>query len=149
MDHDITYYLAGPMTGIPQFNFPAFMAATDQLRSDGYTIVSPAELDDDEDKGAALASTDGSMGSGTTTNKTWGDFLARDVKLIADECGGIIFLPGWHKSRGARLEAYVGLLCGVKFASYLASGAIAQMNPKAVLTKLSRQTYEDMRNVAN
>ena len=111
------YYLAGPMTGIPQFNFPLFFAVTEKLRGLGYEIISPAELDDEEDEGAAMSSPDGAVGSGTgsTVNKTWGDFLMRDVKLIADTCKGIIFLPGWQQSRGARLEAFVAILCGHEF----------------------------------
>lgn len=102
-------YLAGPMTGLPQFNFPAFDAAASQLRDRGYDVVSPAELDDPETRKAALASPDGAPGTGSHEGETWGDFLARDVKLIAD--GGIeaIFvLPGWHRSRGARLETFIG-----------------------------------------
>jgi hypothetical protein len=101
-------YLAGPMSGIPQFNFPAFYEAAAQLRALGWDIISPAEIDDTEDEGAALKSVDGSPES---AKRSWGDFLARDVKLIAD--GGItaiVFLPGWTDSRGARLEATVGLL---------------------------------------
>lgn len=110
-------YLAGPMSGIPQFNFPLFMAVTETLRATGWEVVSPAELDDAEDKGAALSSKDGDPNNRDAMGgKTWGDFLARDVKLIADSgIEGIIFLPGWERSRGARLEASVGLLCGMKF----------------------------------
>ena len=108
-------YLAGPMTGIPQFNFPAFDAAARDLRDRGFDVVSPAEMDDPETRRAALASPDGAPGSGTTNGETWGDFLARDVKLIAD--GGIeaiIVLPGWERSRGARLETFVGAaMCGL------------------------------------
>lgn len=107
-------YIAGPMTGIPRHNFPAFDAAAAVLRAAGYTVTSPAELDDPEDRALALASPDGSLGSGSNS-KSWGDFLARDVKLIAD--GGIeaIFvLPGWDESRGARLETFVGrAMCGL------------------------------------
>jgi hypothetical protein len=112
-----TYYLAGPMSGIPQFNFPAFFAAAAELRARGYDIVSPAELDDEEDKGAALKSVDGAPGTGTSGGqKTWADFLARDVKLIADKVQGIIYLqPNWYKSRGARLESFVGLLQSPSF----------------------------------
>lgn len=38
-------YLAGPMSNIPQFNFPAFDDAAADLRARGWDIVSPAELD--------------------------------------------------------------------------------------------------------
>lgn len=101
-------YLAGPMSGLPQFNFPAFFDAAAKLRASGWNIVSPAEIDCEEDGTVALQSKDGNP---TDARRSWGDFLARDVKLIAD--GGItaiVFLPGWTDSRGARLEATVGLL---------------------------------------
>lgn len=104
----IKAYIAGPMSNLPQFNFPAFYEAAAALRRQGFEIVSPAELDDKDDQGAALKSADGDMRG---VEKTWGDFLARDVKLIADGgIQGIVFLPNWFKSRGARLEATVGLL---------------------------------------
>ena len=108
-------YVAGPMTGIPQFNYPAFIDAAVVLRATGHDVVSPAELDDPDDRAAALASKDGHMLSYTSgTGKTWGDFLARDVKLIADGgIDGIVVLDGWAKSRGARLETFVGNLCGL------------------------------------
>lgn len=110
-------YVAGPMTGIPQFNFPAFDAMAASLRRAGFRVVSPAELDDPEDREAALASPDGAAGSGSHQGKTWGMFLARDVLLIADgdEVGpidGIVVLPGWERSKGARLETFVNFLCG-------------------------------------
>jgi hypothetical protein len=109
-------YIAGPMSNLPQFNFPAFYAAAAELRTQGFEVVSPAELDDAEDKGAALLSKDGDPKS---ASRTWGDFLARDVKLLADTgIEGIVFLPGWHKSKGAKLEAFVGLLQGFKFWEY-------------------------------
>lgn len=113
---DKPFYLAGPMSGIPQFNFPAFYAATEALRAAGYSIVSPAELDDQEDKGLAMKSATGAAGDHPT--KTWGDFLARDVKIVSDQVQGIIFLPNWHLSKGAKLEAFVALLCKHKFGVY-------------------------------
>lgn len=109
-------YLAGPMSGIAQFNFPEFYRVAALLRGSGWEVVSPAELDDAEDKSAAMSSQDGDPNNRTLVKKSWGDFLARDVKLIADSgIEGIVFLPGWVGSRGARLEAFVGLLCGLKF----------------------------------
>lgn len=112
-------YLAGPMSGIPQFNFPAFIEAAAVLRDVGMKIISPAELDDPDTVAAAMASPDGKAAH--TNGQTWGDFLARDVRLIANECGGIVLLPDWHLSRGARLEAYVGLLCDHPMFIYIPS----------------------------
>jgi hypothetical protein len=111
------------MSGIPQFNFPAFDAAAKKLRNvHGLAIISPAELDDAETRKAAMASPDGSPGH--VPGKTWGDFLARDVKIVADECSGVVLLPGWQVSRGAKLEAYVGILCFHYFAYYIAGDLI-------------------------
>jgi hypothetical protein len=51
--------------------------------------------------------------------------LAKDVKLLADsDFDGIVFLPGWEKSNGAKLEAIVGLLKGFSFAEFVAGTPI-------------------------
>jgi len=107
--YDKPLYLAGPMSGIPQFNYPAFDEAAAELREMGYEITSPAEMDEVEISTKARASVDGSP---LSDYPTWGDFLARDVKLLADECAGIILLPGWENSKGARLECFVAIGCG-------------------------------------
>jgi hypothetical protein len=102
------------MTGIPQFNYPAFDAAAKCLRELGHEVFSPSEMDDPETRRLALASPDGSPGSGTANEETWGDFLARDVKLIADsELDAVAVLPGWERSRGARLETFIARMDGV------------------------------------
>lgn len=112
-------YLAGPMSNIPQYNFPEFYRVTALLRAAGWDIVSPAEMDAEtspEIVKDALASQDGVHTAAGVAGHTWGDLLARDVKLIAD--GGIeaiIFLPNWSASKGAKLEATVGLLKMIKF----------------------------------
>ena len=36
-------YLAGPMTGLPEFNYPAFHAEAARLRQLGYHVENPAE----------------------------------------------------------------------------------------------------------
>lgn len=107
------YYIAGPMTGKRQFNFPAFDAAAASLTAAGYLVTSPAELDDEKTRAAAIASPDGDPKVyAAVTGSTWGDFLSRDVKLIADECDAIVALEGWEYSRGARLEIFVARSCG-------------------------------------
>jgi hypothetical protein len=110
-------YLAGPMTGIPAFNFPAFDAAAKDLRGKGWNVVSPAELDDPVIRREALKSKTGHEPN--SRGETWGDFLARDVKLIADDgIEGIITLDGWRKSKGARLETFIGRLLGLPILKY-------------------------------
>jgi hypothetical protein len=99
------YYLAGPMSNIPQFNYPAFHNAAKVLREKGLEIASPAEMDTPEQQEVAMASTDGRIpDSGFVGDATWGMTLGKDITFIADEATGIIALPDWHKSKGARLE---------------------------------------------
>jgi len=113
LDPEKIYYLAGPMTGKPQFNFPTFDKVALFLRGTDHQIISPAELDSPEERNAAYENVKGiSEGEG---NKSWGEYLSRDLRIIADDVQGIVFLPGWEESRGARLEAFLGLLCGHEF----------------------------------
>ncbi len=102
------YYIAGPMSGKPQFNYPAFDAAAEKLRDAGIEVVSPAEMDSKEVRAIAMASKHGNL-SEFNSDSTWGDFLCRDVKIVADEVDGVVVLPGWLNSRGARLEAFIAL----------------------------------------
>lgn len=118
LSKDKVVYIGGPMTSIPQFNFPAFDAAAADLRAMGFTVQSPAEMDDLATREAALASPDGAPGSGSSNGETWGDFLARDVKLIADQIDAVALIPGWERSRGARLETFVAFLCGKPIVHY-------------------------------
>ncbi len=137
-------YLAGPMTGKPQFNYPLFDRVAAALRAEGYEIFSPAEMDNPEVRAEAMANMTGIM---PETNKisgeTWGDFLARDVKLIADELDGIILLPEWDTSQGARLEAFVSINCGYPAYVYTTSiinqfaGGIEQVTDKYIMEKIS------------
>lgn len=95
------------MTGIPQFNFPAFDLATAALRSSGWEIVSPAELDEPGIREEALASPDG------TGVGEWKGFLARDISIICDPLTeAVIVLEGWEQSRGAQFETDVARRLG-------------------------------------
>lgn len=110
-------YIAGPMTGVPQFNVPLFDHVAKQLRKQGFEVVSPAELDSPEMRRAALESRDGDYEVlKRATGETWGDVLARDVKWLSDTgIEAIVLLPHWWQSRGATLETTVGLLNRLKF----------------------------------
>lgn len=94
-----TYYLAGPMSGHAEHNFPAFHEAAATLRATGYGVVSPAEVDEAEgfDHEAAADVVPGSA--------AWGGYLARDLALIArEDVSGVVVLPGWESSTGAGWE---------------------------------------------
>lgn len=108
MNPEGIWYVAGPMTGVPQHNIPLFQRVTAALRNSGYEVVSPCEMDSDEYLEAAMRDDTGLAQN--IDGNTWGDFLARDVKLVTDQVTGIVLLPGWEKSRGAQLEAYIGLI---------------------------------------
>lgn len=116
-------YLAGPITGVPYYNVHLFEAAAAFLRAKGLDVVSPIEMDGPGWRECALLVPDGDPAKWTgVSGHTWGDMLARDVKAVADECRQIALLPGWERSKGARLEAFVGLLCGHSFVGVYTDG---------------------------
>jgi hypothetical protein len=81
------------MTGLPHYNFPAFEMAARDLRSKGFDIASPHEIDFGE-----TAETRGSLPYQT--------YLRAGVKLLL-ECDGIILLVGWELGKGCLTELYV------------------------------------------
>ena len=87
-------YIAGPMTGLPEFNYPAFHAAAADLRALGYQVVSPAELHDGD------------------TTQPW-DFYVRAGIVALVGCDAVALLPDWHLSRGARLEVSIADALGM------------------------------------
>ena len=102
-----TVYLAGPMRGYNQFNFPAFDSASARLREIGYDVYNPAEIDralgldetapDAEEKFEALGGIEAAM--------------ERDFGAIL-KCDGVVLLPGWERSTGARSEVYIARTTG-------------------------------------
>lgn len=137
-------YIAGPMTGVPEFNIPLFDRVARQLRTHGYDVVSPAELDSPEMRTAAMQSTDGALAPlEKATKETWGQVLARDVRVLSDHgIQAIVLLPGWYKSRGARLESVVGLLNNLRFFVYTEDGQISEVTTSYVLGWVNRGFIE-------
>lgn len=99
-------YLAGPMRGVPLFNFPAFHAAATKLRAEGHIVFNPAERDNqhygiDISKGnvngcEAIAARDHGF--------NLREALAADLAWICASADAIALLPGWQNSKGARAE---------------------------------------------
>ena len=122
------YYLAGPMSGHPQFNHPTFRRVAQQIRDEGHMVINPADLDSPSLQRAALASLDGDATAvEDAVGESWGDVLARDVKVIADEIDEIIVLPEWWTSRGARLEVYVAYITSKPVNAYMGHGTFRRL----------------------
>ena len=109
-------YIAGPMRGYPQFNFPAFAAATDYFRGLGWEVCNPAEKDDDT-YGKEMATTN-LTGSVEEAEKEHGfsirDALGYDLNWICKNATHIYMLKGWEKSRGAMAEHATAVALGLE-----------------------------------
>jgi hypothetical protein len=81
-----TLYLSGPMSGLPDNNYPAFHAAAAQLRAAGYTVINPAEL-------------------GLPPGLEWIEYMrACMIAMMLGRAEGLAMLPGWDRSQGATAE---------------------------------------------
>lgn len=108
-------YIGGPMTRIPQFNVPAFLNAQKHLISKGRDAVLPVDMDIPSERRKLLASPDG-LGPAP---RTWAQLLSEDLMLIGDTgVEGIVVLPGWQNSKGAKLETYFGRLLDLEIVHY-------------------------------
>jgi len=93
-------YVAGPMTGLPDLNFPAFNAQVERLRAEGWDVVSPVEINCGLD------------------HEGWNACLRRDLAALVT-CDALWLLPGHHSSRGATLELHVARELGLEIHSAL------------------------------
>ncbi len=75
-------YLAGPMTGIKDYNYPAFNAEAARLRALGYTVENPAQ---------------------NPACDSWEGYMKQAICQLV-KCDSVAFLPGWSNSRGALIE---------------------------------------------
>jgi hypothetical protein len=101
-----TLYIAGPMTGIQEFNFPAFRQAAQQLRDAGHVVVSPHEWP------LPCGCVDLPPRCGAVDH-AWAEFLRSDLIVLLNHAEGVALLPGWEKSRGATLEVHVAEALGM------------------------------------
>jgi hypothetical protein len=87
-------YIAGPMTGLPDLNFPAFHYEAAKLRAHGFEVVNPAEVNPDK-------------------GMSWVDCMRTDIAELV-KCDAIRLLPGWEHSKGATLEEHIAERLGLQ-----------------------------------
>lgn len=102
-------YIAGRMRGLPRFGFDAFHAAAADLRSRGWRVTSPAEMDEqlgfDPDQPLPA-------------DFDLADAMKRDIEAIL-RCDTLILLPGWEESEGAKIELTVAQAIGLDIRRYI------------------------------
>lgn len=87
-------YVAGPMTGLPNLNFPTFHAETAKLRAVGHVVINPAEVNPDQ-------------------GMSWEACMRSDISELV-KCDAIRLLHGWEKSKGATLEHHIAERLGLQ-----------------------------------
>lgn len=97
-------YIAGPMRGYQDFNFPAFYAAEEKLRAEGYEVINPARIDNELGFDETANTLDGFDTHGA---------MRRDIEALLT-CDAICPLPGWEHSWGARIEMAVAEGLGLR-----------------------------------
>lgn len=83
----IRVYLSGPMSGIQDFNYPAFNEAAAKLRAKRLHVENPAENMPPE-------------------VPSWNNWMRLAIRQMLT-CERVVLLPGWESSRGAQLEKQI------------------------------------------
>lgn len=105
-----TIYLAGPMTGVKDYNFPLFFAVEHELHCQGYRVENPAKNNGDT-LSAAIA-------DAQRETRSWAEYMRLDLVRLA-KSDTICLLPGWQNSRGARLEYGIAVELGMGIHEWL------------------------------
>ena len=94
MERKYDVYLAGPMRGFAESNFPAFRLYAGKLREAGYRVWNPAENED--------------------SNMTYEQCMRLDLDAVVNKCSSVVLLPGetWKNSVGASAEVTAANVCG-------------------------------------
>lgn len=87
-------FLCGPMTGLPEFNYPAFFSAAATLRRAGFEVLNPAE---NELEG----------------EPRWVDYMRASIGQLV-RADAVALLPGADKSDGAGVETRLAIRLGME-----------------------------------
>lgn len=93
-----TIYLAGPMKGLPEHNYPAFHRAAALLRERGHEVYNPAEYPFD----------------GPREQFPIREAFAAYTAFICGKACSIALLPGWRNSVGATAEHALARAVGLE-----------------------------------
>jgi hypothetical protein len=97
-------YISGPMTGIPQFNYPEFFRVANALRELGHFVINPAETNG--------LTVEEALRDVEANPRSWDYYMRKDVMSVSS-VDALCLLPGWQNSKGARLEVTVAKSLGL------------------------------------
>lgn len=92
-------YIAGPMSGYPEFNFPAFFQAEHTLKRQGWTVFNPANKEAEKELDQEAFAT-GDHVKATAAGFNFRECYLWDVSKVI-EADAIYMLKGWESSPGA------------------------------------------------
>ena len=92
-------YLSGPMTGLPELNYPEFNRVAQLLRDAGNFVYNPAEFDWQDEFPIREA-------------------FAEYTQFICLEADKIVLLPGWENSLGVSAELVLAKICGLEITEF-------------------------------
>lgn len=94
-----TIYISGPVTGLPELNKPQFLLAEKMLLSHGCDVFNPTHIEGPIDplQGDAL----------------WQYYMHFCVRAVP-ECSGMLMLPDWQNSKGAKFEHRIAQTLGIQ-----------------------------------
>ena len=103
-------YIAGPMTGIPDYNRPAFYSTAEAFEEGGWETFNPAEND------VRLFGSHEACNEAIEKDREQAlrVMLGSDLEWICAEADAIAMLPGWEKSYGARAEHATAVALGLQ-----------------------------------
>lgn len=85
-------YIAGPMSGLPDFNYPAFHTEAARLRALGFHVESPAE---------------------NPKQESWEAYMKQSIRQMLT-CDAVFLMTGWEASRGAGIEYRLAVTVGME-----------------------------------
>ena len=109
-------YIAGPMSGLPEFNFPAFNAVAKHFRDRGWVVFNPAEKEVEKTiNNAAYETGDSSLAIKEGFNFREVYMWDLEKVVVSD---AIYMLEGWENSPGARGEHAVAIAVKKHYPDY-------------------------------
>jgi hypothetical protein len=105
MNIKMKVYIAGPMRGLPAFNFQKFFYWAERLEMKGHEPLNPAYYD------VVRWTRTGKMFDEATDYE---EVLKFDLDLITSTADAIFLLDGWSNSEGAQREHDLAVKLGLK-----------------------------------